>query len=290
MAAKTIVLQAPARRVDWKQGSVFFIGNATTIIRYAGFTILTDPNFLHRGDHARLGYGLRSERLTDPAIDIDALPPLDLVLLSHMHDDHFDHIAAERLDRTIPIITTRHARRALKQRGFKEARALKTWQSLVVQKGETLLRITSMPGTHVPRPLARLLPPVMGSLLEWETPAGRNLLRMYISGDTLVHNRLKEIPKRHPDIDLALLHLGGTRVLGLMVTMDARQGVEALRIIAPTIAIPIHYNDYSVFTSSLEDFKQEVHKAGLEDHIRYLAHGETYRFRVPGSRAVTSDA
>ncbi len=289
MAAKTIVLQAPDRRVDWKQGSVFFIGTATTIIRYAGFTILTDPNFLHRGDHARLGYGLRSERLTDPAVDIEDLPPLDLVLLSHMHDDHFDHIAAERLDRMIPIITTRHARRALKRRGFKEARALKTWQSLEVRKGETLLRITSMPGTHAPGPLARLLPPVMGSLLEWETPAGQNLLRMYISGDTLVHNRLKEIPKRHPDIDLALLHLGGTRVLGLMVTMDARQGVEALRIIAPTIAIPIHYNDYSVFKSSLEDFKQEVRKAGLEDHIRYLAHGETYRFRVPASRARSAE-
>ncbi len=280
-----ITLAANDEAPDVGAGELTFIGTATVLLRYAGFTILTDPNFLHRGDHARLGYGLRSERLTNPAVDIDDLPPLDLVLLSHMHDDHFDHIAAERLDKRIPIVTTRHARRALRQRGFKEAHALKTWQSIAVRKGETLLRITSMPGTHAPGPLARLLPPVMGSLLEWETPAGQNLLRMYISGDTLVHNRLKEIPKRHPDIDLALLHLGGTRVLGLMVTMDAKQGVEALRIVAPTLAIPIHYNDYTVFKSPLEDFKQEVRKAGLEDCIRYLAHGETYRFRVPASRA-----
>lgn len=285
MATKSIVLHGTGSRSDSKQGSVFFIGTATTIIRFGGFTILTDPNFLHRGDHARLGYGLRSERLTDPAIDIEELPPLDLVLLSHMHDDHFDHIAQERLDKTLPIITTPHARRSLKRRGFKAAQALKTWESLTVLKDETLLRITSMPGTHAPGPIARLLPPVMGSLLEWETTDGKNLLRLYISGDTLVHNRLKEIPKRHPDIDLALLHLGGTRVLGLMVTMDGEQGVEALRIIAPTIAIPIHYNDYTVFKSPLEDFQREVRKAGLEDQVRYLAHGETYHFRVPASRS-----
>ena len=52
----------------------FFIGTATVILRYAGFTILTDPNFLHQGDHIHLGYGLRSNRRTDPAIDINELP------------------------------------------------------------------------------------------------------------------------------------------------------------------------------------------------------------------------
>jgi hypothetical protein len=53
---------------------------------------------------------------------------------------------------------------------------------------------------------------------------------MYITGDTLVIDALKEIPRRYPDIDLALLHLGGTRVLGILVTMDAEQGVEMLQI------------------------------------------------------------
>ena len=52
----------------------FFIGTATVILRYAGFTILTDPNFLHQGDHIHLGYGLPSTRRTDPAIDINELP------------------------------------------------------------------------------------------------------------------------------------------------------------------------------------------------------------------------
>ena len=36
--------------------------------------MLTDPNFLHAGDHAHLGYGLSSRRLTNPAIEIEDLP------------------------------------------------------------------------------------------------------------------------------------------------------------------------------------------------------------------------
>jgi L-ascorbate metabolism protein UlaG (beta-lactamase superfamily) len=39
--------------------------------------------------------------------------------------------------------------------------------------------------------------------------------------------------------------------------MDAKQGVQLLRIVAPQHAIPIHYNDYDVFTSPLVDFQQE---------------------------------
>jgi L-ascorbate metabolism protein UlaG (beta-lactamase superfamily) len=65
-------------------------GNATVILSYAGFTILTDPNFLHRGDHVHLGYGMTAARRTDPALELEALPPIDFVLLSHMHEDHFD--------------------------------------------------------------------------------------------------------------------------------------------------------------------------------------------------------
>src|SRR5690606_23418519 len=43
---------------------VQFIGNATLLIRYGALTLLTDPNFLHRGQLAHLGYGLVSRRLT----------------------------------------------------------------------------------------------------------------------------------------------------------------------------------------------------------------------------------
>jgi L-ascorbate metabolism protein UlaG (beta-lactamase superfamily) len=159
-------------------GSAQFIGTATVLLRYGALTILTDPNFLHKGDHVHLGYGLHSQRLTDPAIEFDHLPPIDLVILSHMHEDHFDKLVQQKLKR-----------------------------------------------------------------------------------------------------DLALLHLGGTRILGVVkVTMDGKDGVRMLQLVAPHHAIPIHYDDYDVFKSPLSDFQREVASAGLSGKVTYLNRGDTYQF------------
>ncbi len=267
-----------------KTGSIFFIGTATVILRYAGFTILTDPNFLHAGEHIRLGYGLRSVRQTNPAINIEDLPPLDLVLLSHLHEDHFDRVAEQKLDKRLPIITTPQSATILSSKGFTAAQSLKTWETFTVTKGEARLRITSMPGRHGPGALTLALPSVMGSMLEFQSAADKTALRVYITGDTLFNEDLREIPKRYPEVDIALLHLGGTRIMGLMLTMDGKQGAEVVKIIAPNVAIPIHYNDYPVFKSPLEDFKKAVEAAELQERVHYLSHGETYDFDVPPSR------
>jgi L-ascorbate metabolism protein UlaG (beta-lactamase superfamily) len=265
---------------DFSKGSIFFVGTATVIIRYAGLTILTDPNFLHAGDHVHLGYGLTSERLTEPALDIEELPPLDLCVLSHYHGDHFDQIVEEKLDKDLPIVTNPQAVAELEARGFRGGIGLETWDAAEFTKGGARLRIASMPGQHGPGIVDFALPDVMGSMLDFETETGDRKLRLYISGDTLVIDELREIPQRFPGIDIGLFHLGGTRVLGVMVTMDDAQGVEAVRIIDPETAIPIHYNDYDVFKSPLEDFKRAAAEAGLNDKMVYLAHGETYDFEV----------
>ena len=290
------------------QGSIFFVGTATVVLRYAGFTILTDPNFLHAGDHVHLGFGMTATRRTDPALELESLPPVDFVILSHMHEDHFDREVERKLDRGLPIVTTPHAADELASKGFRAAKALKTWETLTVTKGGARVRVTAMPGTHAPGVLSKMLPFVMGSLIEFENASGRVAFRMYITGDTLIFDQLKEIPVRFPDIDLALLHLGGTMFFNLMmVTMDPKQGVEVIKIVKPKTAIPIHYDDYTAFESALGDtghppeddphgwwhgtkvtsFEEFIKMAkdaapGTEVHI--LHRGETYTFEVPESR------
>jgi L-ascorbate metabolism protein UlaG (beta-lactamase superfamily) len=272
----------PRRNDDpnFERGSIFFVGTATVVIRYAGFTILTDPNFLHAGDHVHLGYGLTSVRRTDPAVEMEDLPALDFVLLSHLHGDHFDRVAERKLNKATPIISTRHATRYLQKVGFTQAHSLQTWEPIDVVKGEASLRLTAMPGTHGPGLFGAVLPPVMGSMLDFGSEAGGQRLRMYISGDTLIHDRLRGIPRRFPDVDLALLHLGGTKVLGIVVTMDAEQGLEAMKLIDARTTLPIHYNDYEAFESPLEDFQRTVREANLEDRVHYLSHGDTYEFEA----------
>jgi L-ascorbate metabolism protein UlaG (beta-lactamase superfamily) len=285
-AGEVFSLKLPANNAAATEasGSVQFIGTATVLIRYQGFTILTDPNFLHKGDHVHLGYGLTAERLTNPAIEIDKLPPIDLVLLSHMHEDHFDKLVQEKLPKDTPIVTTKEAAASLGKIGFDRTIGLGKWDALDVEKGESRLRITAAPGRHGKAGMQLLLPSVMGSVLDFGPNKGAPSYRMYISGDTLVYDDLKNIPQRFPGIDLALLHLGGTRILGVFkVTMDGKDGVQLLQIIRPQHAIPIHYDDYDVFKSPLADFAREVKAAGLEQQITYLSHGATYTF-TPGQR------
>lgn len=282
---RTVVLPAQKETPDLRNGSLFFVGTATVILRYAGFSILTDPNFLHLGEHVHLGYGLKAKRLTNPAIGFGALPTIDMVLLSHLHEDHFDRLVAKKLSKTVPIVTTSKAAKTLRNKmGFRVVHGLQTWQSLTFVKGSSQLKITSTPGKHGPGPLNAALPQVMGSLLEFQNDSGKTAFRMYISGDTLIHRQLREIPKRFPDIDLALLHLGGTRLFGVLLTMDAKQGVEAIKIINPREAIPIHYNDYDVFKSPLEDFRKAVEEAKLQKIVRYLGRGDTYNIQIPDNR------
>src|ERR671916_1440212 len=130
----TLTLPDAPTAASTNEGSIFFIGNATVLLQVAGFTILTDPTFIHKHEQTWLGGGLHTTRLTDPAMDIADLPPLDLVLLSHFHEDHFDRVAARELDRNLPIVTTPHAARALRRRGFKAVEPLKTWEPLTVSK------------------------------------------------------------------------------------------------------------------------------------------------------------
>ena len=310
----------PTGVTNAENASLYFVGTATTILEWEGIRVMTDPNFLHAGDHVHLGPGVTGERKTNPAVDLEQLPRIDAVLLSHYHADHFDEKVESSLRRDLPIVTTPHAKLHLHENKpagekFTQVYDLDFFESCLVSisSPETdasaspearvpAIKVTGMPGKHVPdgalsvaNDLLAAVPPTNGWMVELgykpdlsaPDSAFTNGYRIYISGDTLMVDDLKEIPKRYAGekVDLMLVHLGGTTIPSpkvplLMVTMDGAQGVQLMRLIGPEVTIPIHYDDYDVFLSPLEDFKKAVESAGWGDKVVYLDRGDQYRFEV----------
>jgi L-ascorbate metabolism protein UlaG (beta-lactamase superfamily) len=169
------------------------------VLRLGPFRVLTDPNFLHKGQFAWLGKGLVSRRRTDPAMTPEQLPPYDAMVLSHLHGDHFDRVARRTLDHAIPVLTTPHAARRLSANGFR-ALGLHTWEPHQLTREHFRLEIRALPAVHAFGMLGRLLPPVMGSLLTlWS--GDTRLHTVYITGDTLLGEHLDAINERFPWIE-----------------------------------------------------------------------------------------
>lgn len=76
---------------------VVWIGHATVLIRVGERTILTDPVFSERVGMSLRTVTLGPARLLPPALDVDHLPRIDVVLLSHAHFDHLDKPSLRRL-------------------------------------------------------------------------------------------------------------------------------------------------------------------------------------------------
>jgi L-ascorbate metabolism protein UlaG (beta-lactamase superfamily) len=255
------------------QASVTFVGNATTVLRLGSFTLLTDPAFGAAGSRVYLGYGAWTKRQRDPALDALDLRSVDAMLLSHLHGDHFDRAAREKIQPTLPIITTPQAEKRLRRRRYLSVRGLPTWDCHEWTRDRQRLRVTAVPGRHGPGFADHLLPDVMGSVVELEVD-GRCALRLYITGDTLYDAALEAVPRRLGDIDAMLIHLGGTKMLGMLLTMDGRQGVELTGLIRPGLTVPIHFDDYRVMKSPLSDFLDRAGEQGLSG-IQPIGRGDT---------------
>jgi L-ascorbate metabolism protein UlaG (beta-lactamase superfamily) len=165
---------------------------------------------------------------------VEALPPLDAVVLSHYHGDHFDRVAALGLDHELPVITEPHAARKLARR----------YPPPLAGTGQHALGPDGVGG---------------GAGTAGGGPGARTTGTAWRG------------------IDCCVIHLGGTKLAGVLLTMDARQGIEALRIVAPRVALPVHYDDYGLFTSPLSDFVALVAGAGPVSDVVRLARGETFR-------------
>ncbi|WP_445167340.1 MBL fold metallo-hydrolase [Mycolicibacterium sp. Dal123E01] len=244
------------------------LGGPTTLIEVDGWRILTDPTFDAPGRRYTFGWGTSSRKVAGPAQPPDAVAPVDVVLLSHdQHADNLDDAGRALLARAGTVITTVPAARRL---ALGNVRGLADWESTTVAApGRPPLRITATPGRHGPKFSRPITGKVNGFALH---RAGEETAALWMSGDTVLYDGLREVARRIP-VDVALLHLGGVR-FGLTgpvrFTMTARHGTEFIRLLQPRVVVPVHYEGWTHFRDPESVARQTL--SGSD--IRWLTPGE----------------
>jgi L-ascorbate metabolism protein UlaG (beta-lactamase superfamily) len=248
------------------------IGGPTVLIETGGWRILTDPTFDPAGDHYAFGWGTGSTKVAGPARTRVELGPVDAVLLTHDH--HADNLdgAGRALLADVPTVLTTVAGAG---RLGAPARGLAPWTSARLEAdGKRPIDVVATPCRHGP-PLTRpIVGEVIGFALTWDGQASGAL---WISGDTVLHGDLWQVPERI-DVGVAVLHLGGVRfpITGpLRYTLTIDDAVALCGRLRPHTAIPVHYEGWSHFREGRDVIERRLATAPpvTRDAFRFLPLG-----------------
>jgi L-ascorbate metabolism protein UlaG (beta-lactamase superfamily) len=129
------------RPKDWPDTGLHaaWLGHSTVLLKLNGTTILTDPVFSQR---IGLNFGpvtLGIKRLTEVAAPVTELPPIDLVLLSHAHMDHFDLPSLRELEsKATEVMTAVRTADLLRTRRYKQVHELRWGETVRTAGGATV--------------------------------------------------------------------------------------------------------------------------------------------------------
>jgi L-ascorbate metabolism protein UlaG (beta-lactamase superfamily) len=260
--------------------NVTWIGGATVRIEMGPFRILTDPMFCE-GSEAFVMYGDPSTgadkvtiaRMTPlPAVELD---DLNLLMVSHVHADHFDTSAVVRLPKDLETVAPPPNVEWLGRKGFRRVGgmdwgAVRTWH----RDGQTLT-IRAIPAHHAHDAAAdHELGMVNGYVIEH----GDTAERIYWTGDTIWFEAMAGLVRSMPHIDLLLPHLGGVGRGGPWgtISLDAVEGVRVVRLVQPGAVIPIHHTTFSHYAEPISAFVDRLRTSDYRGELVLLAEGERW--------------
>lgn len=229
------------------------IRNSTLRLSLANKTILTDPVLLPKHGIESFA-GIEKNPIVElPFPAEDVIKGIDMVMISHLHQDHFDDGGKKLLPKAIPILCQPGDDSAIKENGFTDVTPVETevtWEGI---------HITRTPGRHAGNK-------------KWETILGnvsgfifksRNEPVVYWAGDTILYDEIEHIIKRvKPDIILthscgAVLQDSGP------IVMDAEQTIAVCKLAPGSIVVATHIDALDHGTVSREDLKACAQKNGI---------------------------
>jgi L-ascorbate metabolism protein UlaG (beta-lactamase superfamily) len=209
-------------RTKQRGSRVTYVGHATVLIELEGVRLLTDPVLRDRVAHLR-------RHGPSPAPDVTT--GIDAVLISHLHHDHADLPSLRALDRRTRLLAPPGAGEFLARAGFADVSELAPGESEPVAG----VRITAVPAVHRGR---RTPFGPRAETVGFEVAGGH---RLYFAGDTDLFEGMEELAG---ELDLALLPVWGWGPSLGAGHLDPERGARAAAMLAPRIAIPIHWGTF----------------------------------------------
>lgn len=230
---------------------MLWVGHATALVQMDDKVILTDPVFT--SSVAQL-----SKRVVEPGLDVENVPPVDAVLVSHMH---FDHLSLGTLAEIEPkvrmLLLPRQGATYLTDFRF-PALELRRWQAWEKDG----LRVTAVPVDHLGYRYglddAWMTESFTGYVIEYHG------MTVYFPGDTAYDQKLfVETAQRFPGIDVALLPIGPIEPRDIMRRFhtDPREALQAFFDLGAKHMVPIHYDTFVNSTDEPGDALRELNAA-----------------------------
>ena len=235
------------------------VGGPTAVLDYAGLRWLTDPSLSPPGEYEG---GL--VKTTAPALDVQAIEPIDVVLLSHdHHSDNLDPGGREFLPRAGRVLTTLEGARRLGG----NVTGLEPWSSVEVARPEgPAVTVTAVPAQHGPDGTDHITGPVIGFLL-----AGPGLDTVYVSGDNASLDVVRAIAARAGRVDVAVLFAGAVQVPhrfdGAYLTLSSERAAEAAKILGVRAVVPVHFEGWTHFTQGPDALRAAFAGNQLTDRL-----------------------
>jgi L-ascorbate metabolism protein UlaG (beta-lactamase superfamily) len=238
-----------------------WIGHASFVARIGGKLVATDPIF-----STRVAGTVR--RTVPPGLALDALPPLDVVTVSHNHYDHMDLPTLRRLGPAplyvVPVGNGRHLERI----GLGRVVELDWWQSHVVDG----LEITCVPARHwsMRAPWNRNQALWGGFVFRGAEGA------LYHAGDTAFFDGFREIGARVGPIDWACLPIGAYEPRWFMAPqhMNPEEAGQAYLDLGARILVAMHWGTFQLTDEPLGEPPERIRAffrdRGLDDERLWL--------------------
>jgi L-ascorbate metabolism protein UlaG (beta-lactamase superfamily) len=243
------------------------VGGPTAILSFGGLRWLTDPSLSPPGEYAG---GL--VKVSGPALELSAIEPIDVVLLSHeQHSDNLDPAGREFLPRARTVLTTAEGAERLGG----NATGLEPWASTEIEPPEGgPVTVTALPAQHGPDGCEDVMGPVIGFALT--RPRSETI---YVSGDNASLDVVRAIAERLDAVDVAVLFAGAVQVPYRFdcayLTLSSDFAAEAAKILDAKTVFPVHFEGWGHFTQGEDTLRRAFAGCGIADRLTLPGRGRT---------------